>query len=624
MTTCINRARSAALSLALAAIFPSKAQTLVAPQLQETVVSASRNTQLLSSALPHTTVISREDIDQSQATDLVTLLSRETGLQRIQNGGLGSAASTFIRGAPPLQTLVLIDGVPQNKQDASGAVSLEHIMLDQVERVEIVRGNVSAIYGSGAIGGVIQIFTRVGNRKPSASLALELGPRAFRKSTGSFTTQVGDTTLSADLSRISTAGFSAINSTQNSGANPDADGYTNTSGNLAMSHQLSKDHSFGARVFKSNSETAFDDVGYADLPSDRHLLTTRLNQISLFSDNTWGSWRSRLGISEQTDKNRSKKNEVFLYSFLTRATVLSWVNTIGLGKNWVATAGLEQQRQRVEAIDPTFGSNYVKLRNTGAVFGGVEGPLAGGDLQLNLRQDRVGALEARTSFIGYGYPLSRQMKAVGSVSTAFNAPPLGYLFDPAFGNLLLRPERARSRELGLQYQDNGHLLRATYFDTRVKDEFRYDAVLNAMSNLASTRNSGAELSYKGRLDATDLRAGLTLQNPVNGLTGARLQRRADTLLSGGISHPVGALRLGADVLYSGERSDVYSDALFKTVQTTLRPYTLVNLSAAYKLSSEISLSARVENVMNEKYQTAYAYNQAPRSMYVGVVWRPLQ
>ena len=622
MKTCFIRARFAALPLALAAAFPSLAQNQAVSQLQETVVTASRNAQLLNSALPHTTIISRDDIERSQATDLVTLLERESGLQRTQNGGLGSTATIFMRGAPALQTLVLIDGVPQNKQDASGAVSLEHVMLDQVERVEIVRGNVSAIYGSGAIGGVIQIFTRGGTRKPSASLSFELGPRAFRKSTGSFSTQVGDTTMSADLSRVSTSGFSAVNPAQNSAANPDADGYTNTSVNLALTHQLSKDHSFGARVFKSNSETAYDDNFYADLPTDVHLSTTKLSQVSVFSDNTWGIWRSRLGVSEQADKSRYQKNDVFLYSFVTRATVLNWVNTIAIGKNWVATAGLEQQRQRVESTDPTFGSNYSKLRNTGAVFGGVEGKVAGGDMQLNLRRDRVGELEATTSFLGYGYPVSRQVKLVGSLSTAFNAPPLGYLFDPSFGNPLLRPERARSRELGLQYEGSGHLVRATYFDTRIKDELRFDTTLNMLGNVASTRNRGTELSYKGRLDATDLRAGLTLQNPVDELTGERLQRRAATLLSGGISHPLGALRLSADVLYSGERPDAYSDANFNTVKTTLRPYTVLNLSASYKLSTAVLLKARMDNVTNEKYQTVYSYNQQPRSVYFGLVWTP--
>ena len=155
MKTCNFTLRLAVLPLAVAAAFPSFSQTPNTPQLRETVVTATRNPQLLSSAVPHTTVISREDIERSQATDLVTLLAREAGLQRTQTGGIGTASSIFMRGAASLQTLVLLDGIALNKQDASGSVSLEHLMLDQIERVEIVRGNVSAIYGSGAIGGLV-------------------------------------------------------------------------------------------------------------------------------------------------------------------------------------------------------------------------------------------------------------------------------------------------------------------------------------------------------------------------------------------------------------------------------------------------------------------------------------
>ncbi len=625
MKTCFDCVRLAALPLALAVAFPTFptfAQNQPIRELEETVVTATRNSQLLSSALPHTTVISREDIERSQATDLVSLLEREAGLQKTQTGGLGNPSTIFVRGAPSLQTLVLIDGVPQTKQDASGAISLEHLMLDQIERVEIVRGNVSAIYGSGAIGGVIQVFTRGGRLKPAASLSLELGPRDFRKATGSFSAQVGDTTLSADLSRVTTHGFSAVNPAQNSATNPDADGYQNTSINFAANHQLSKDHSFGLRVFKANSKTDYDDSYYSDLPTDVHVATSRLSQVSLYTDNKWGDWRSRLSLSEQSDKSRYQKNDAFLYGFVTRATILNWVNTVALSDSWLLTAGLEQQRQRVEAVDPTFGSNYNQQRNTTALFGGVEGKLAGGDVQFNLRRDKVGDLEATTSYLGYGYPISREVKLIGSLSTAFNAPPLGYLFDPFFGNPLLKPERARSRELGVQYEDGGHLLRATYFDTRIRDELRFDSTLGTLGNVARTRNRGTEVSYKGRLGATDLRAGLTLQNPINEATGDRLQRRAATLLSAGVSHPFGALRVSADVLFSGERPDTYFDASFNQFKVTLPSYTLLNLSAQYKLSNEVQLKARLDNATDASYQTVYGYNQQPRSLYVGVVWTP--
>lgn len=612
--------RLSLVSLLLASMFPVWSQTA----LKEVVVTATRSEQLLSATLAHTTVITREDLDRSRASDLVSLLQREAGLQRTQNGGIGTVSSIFMRGAPSLQTLVLIDGVPQNKQDASGAISLEHLMLDNVERVEVVRGNVSAIYGSGAIGGVIQIFTRAGAPKPSAAVALESGPRAFRKMSGILSAVSGDTSFSLMASRLTTDGFSAINTLQQPGANPDSDGYENTSLNLALSHKLSKNHSFGARLTRTIGESSYDNAFGA--PTDIQAATTRLGHFIVFTDNTWGNWRSRLSLGEQSDKSRSQDNGIFgsTDAFATRATVLNWVNTFALGANWLATAGLESQRQRVDtATSSAFGMPYGVGRNTGAAFAGMEGALGGGVLQVNVRRDKVGALQQNSGYLGYGYPISEQFKLIASASTSFNAPPLGYLFAPGFGNPALLPERARSKEVGLQFAQGVHLLRATYFDTRVKDQLSYDTSTSAFANIGRTRNDGVELSYRGRVGTTDLRASFTSQDPVNQITGHALGRRARGLLSIGVSHPIGAWRLDGDLRYSGKRPDTYTDPLtFASIGTTLAAFTVLDLAISYKLTPELAVNGRLDNVTDRRYQTVYGYNQQPRSLFLGATWTP--
>ncbi|WP_296495656.1 TonB-dependent receptor [Rhodoferax sp.] len=610
--------------LAVFAAFPVLVQAQTEAVLSEVVVTASRNEQLLGSTLPHTTVISRQDIERSQVADLVTLLQREAGLQKTQNGGVGTVSSVFLRGAPSLQTLVLIDGVPQNKQDASGSVSLEHLMLDNIERVEIVRGNVSAIYGSGAIGGVIQIFTRTGSREPSANLSLELGPRDWRKISGSVSANLGATSFSAGLSRVTTDGFSAIDTEQLPGANPDADGYSNTSGNFSLVHRLANAHSFGLRFMQSDADNDYDNAFGA--PTDIQTSTTRLTQTTLFSDNTWGNWRSRLSLSENSDKSSSQDDGFYGSSdgFTTRATMLRWVNTLVLGENWLASAGLEQQRQRVAtSSDSAFVTPYNEERDASALFAGLEGKLGSGNLQLNVRRDEVGDLSQNTGYLGYSYPVTNQFKVTASASSAFNAPPLGYLYAPYYGNPALKPESAYSQELGAQYEQGSQWLRVVYFNTRVKDQLTYDNTTFAFANLGRTRNSGWELSYRGSVQASDLRASLTLQDPVDDITGQRLQRRAATLLSLGVSHPVGAWRLGADLQYSGDRPDAYSDPVtFSTVKTTLEAYTVLNLSLSYQVAPGVELKARLDNALDENYQTVYGYNQQPRSLYVGVSWTP--
>ncbi len=622
------RAPLAALPLAVLASFSvshsAQAQTAVAPTMPETVVTATRNPQLLSAAMHHTTVISRDDIERSQAPDLVSLLQREAGLQRTQSGGVGTVSSIFMRGAPSLQTLVLIDGVPQNRQDASGAVSLEHLMLDNVERVEIVRGNVSAVYGSGAIGGVIQIFTRNGSGTPSASVTAEVGPRSTQKLSAQANGTVGATSISAGASRFQTDGFSAVNTAQQPGANADRDGYKNTSYNLALTHKLAPQHSVGVRVNASEGDTQYDNAFGA--PVDLQSSNTRLNQVGLFTDNTFGNWRSRVTLSQQSDRSEFEDNGFFgsTERFKTSNTVLNWVNNLALGDNWLATAGIDYQRQSIQTSSSSaFATPYDKQRNASAVFGGVEGGLGVGRVQLNLRHDSVGDLDKTTGYLGYSLPLSEGLKLIASTSTAFNAPPLGYLFAPGYGNPALRPETANSQELGLQWEAGKQSVRATVFNTRVKNQLEYDRTTFAFANIGRAKNQGLEVSYKGTVGSTQLRANLTVQDPKNSLTGEALLRRAKTLWSVGASHTLAGVALDADLRFSGKRSDRYSNAVtFATVNTTLASYAVLDLAASYKLTADLDLRARLDNVTDKTYQTVYGYNQQPRSLYVGLNWHP--
>jgi len=402
------------------------------------------------------------------------------------------------------------------------------------------------------------------------------------------------------------------------------DGYSNTSGNLSLVHRLSNAHSFGLRFMQSDADNDYDNAFGA--PANIQTSTTRLTQTTLFSDNTWGNWRSRVSLSENSDKSSSHDDGLYGSNdgFNTQATVLRWVNTVVLADDWLASAGLERQRQHVDtSSDSAYVTPYDQERDTTAVFAGLEGKLGNGNVQLNVRHDKVGDLSQSTGYLGYSYPVTQQIKVIASTSSAFNAPPLGYLYAPSYGNPLLKPELAYSQELGVQYEQASQWLRATYFNTRIHDQLNYDFTTSAFANLGRTRNSGFELSYRGSVGDTDLRASLTLQDPVDDITGQRLLRRAETLMSLGVSHAVGPWRLGADLQYSGDRPDAYSDpSTFSTVHTTLDAYSVLDLSLSYQASPTVQLKARLDNATDEKYQTVYGYNQQPRSLYVGVSWTP--
>ena len=587
------------------------------PQLKEMVVTASRNSQLLADALPHTTVLNARDIALSQATDVVSLLDKEAGIQITQSGGRGGASSIFVRGAASVQVLVLIDGVPITKQDASGSVSLEHLMTDQIERIEIVRGNVSAIYGTGAVGGVVQLFTKQKGGAPSLSMTTEIGSRGSSKvslgASGSFGAE-GSTRVSAGLSTNRTKGFSAINAAQLPDANPDADGYRNQNWSLSLAHDLARGHTVGLRTTHSDGKFDFDSS--FDAPVDLHKGRTQVSATTLFTENHFTQdWLSKLSWSSSSDRNTNEYTTAFpvTNSFTSKNRVLNWTNKIAFGQAVFVTAGAEQQRQAAD-VDDGFGGLYARDRSVNALFAGLEAQLGSHALQLNLRRDNVPvAGNETTGYLGYAYTVTPQWKFSASTSTAFNIAPLGYLYDPNFGNPALLPEKAKSHELGLQYANTNQVLRATYFSTRSRDLFEYDFASNTFQNVARTKNTGLEVSYSGKVGMADVRASLTAQKPVDENTGLTLNRRAKSLAALSVNQPIGAWRLGANLRYSGTRTDGTQE---------LAAYTLVDVSARYQFAPGLEAFGRVENLGNKQYQTVYGYNQAPRGVFVGLQWQP--
>ena len=608
--------RLALLPLALAAALPVQSQTAAPPaQLRETVVTANRSEQLVTEALPHTTVIGRDAIERSQAVDLASLLAGEAGFQSVQNGGRGSATSLFLRGSAATQVLVMIDGVPLTKQDTTGTVSLEHIMLDSIERVEIVRGNVSAIYGSGAVGGVIQLFTRKGQGKPAGYAQLEAGSFNTVRAAAGVGGQVGDTRFALGIGGHRTTGISAIDVTQHPGENPDLDGYRNLNVNLSVSQQLAPGQTIGFRA--QGTQGRFDtDGGGWGTATDFYKGSSTLGNGSIYSHNQiTADWRSELTLSQGREKSVYDATQTaFPYDSqaTTRSRTLNWVNMVALGR-WQLTAGAERQLQSIDTSD-----SYATTLNTGrgvtALFAGLSGTSDAHSLQLNVRNDAVSGMSAQTTgYAGYGYQMTPAWKLIATVSSAFNLPPLGYLYDPFSGNPQLQPETARSGELGLQWAEGAQVMRATLFSTETDNLMLYDFDTFRFSNVSKASNKGLELSYNGKLSVADVRASLTAQDPVDEATGAWLPRRARQMASLGVNLPWGAWLFGANVVYTGKRPDT-------ALNPMLPAYSVTNVTVRYAVNPELALTGRIDNLFDRQYQTAWGYNQPGIGAYVGLVW----
>jgi vitamin B12 transporter len=219
-----------------------------------------------------------------------------------------------------------------------------------------------------------------------------------------------------------------------------------------------------------------------------------------------------------------------------------------------------------------------------------------------------------TGSLAWGWQLATAWKLIASAANAFSAPPLGYLYAPYFGNPELQPELAKSAELGLQWAVPGQRLRATLFQTEVRQELEYDTLTSMFSNLARTRNQGLEVSYGGRFGQTDLNGSLTLQDPVDDLTGEQRLRRSEVLGSASLSQDLGAgWRMGLALRHVGSRPDAGG--------LTLSAYTVADLTAQWQINRSLQAFGRIENLADVAYQTAAGYSQPPRGVFVGLRWK---
>ena len=280
------------------------------------------------------------------------------------------------------------------------------------------------------------------------------------------------------------------------------------------------------------------------------------------------------------------------------------------------TAGADLGRERLEA-QSDFGTGPTRLdpsRSTTSIYAGAVAKFDAQQVQLNLRNDHIGGSGTKTTgYLGYGYSLTPSLKMVASASTAFNAPTLAQVYDPSFGNLALLPETSRSVELGLQYAAGDTLARATLFKTRTKNQFGFDPATFVTSNISQASNRGIEVSVGTKLADTALRASLTLQEPTDDSTHQILIRRARSAAALSADRSIGAIRVGADLQYTGSRTDS---------SQSLGAYVLTNLRARYAISPTVDVFGRVDNLFDRRYQTAYGYNQPERGIFVGLNWHP--
>ena len=582
-----------------------QASTVVAP---EVVVTATRLPQPQTQTVRPTTVITAQDIAHSGQQTLLEVLQSLGGVEIASNGGFGQVSGVFIRGANSNQTLVLIDGIRVNSATV-GTTAFENIPLSQIERIEIVAGPMSGLYGSDAIGGVIQLFTRSGKYSPGKSITAGAGRYNTRTLGGGINSAVQDTDFSLNFGYLASAGFDATQARIPFGQhNPDRDGYRNTSISGRIAHHFGDDHEVGVTLFHSEGTTRFDN-GLATDDINRQQLST----YSLYSRNQLThDWQSRISLGQGEDN--LTVNGAFPGAFRTRQPQLTWQNNVKLGPGTII-AGVEYLAQNIDSS-----TTYVQTSRTiKSLFGGYTGEYGNHGWQVNGRHDSNSQFgDYNTGTLGYGYRVTSALKLRAGGGTAFKAPTFNDLYFPRFSNPNLRPERARSKEAGVDYQVANQRFSITYFENQIADLIIFDAATSVPQNLNRARIKGTELSYRGNLGGFDIYTQATFQDPANDATGKLLQRRAKEHGTLAVTRSIGPWKLGAEVVASGARYDSTAE----TSATRMHGYGLINLTASYAVNHEWLVRARWNNVANRDYELTQNFNTPGSNLFVALQYQP--
>jgi len=581
------------------------------------VVTGALVPRTLGSEFAATTVITREDLERSGLRDVVAALSQLGTAQVDQQGGPGTLAAVRLRGADSRDTLVLVDGVPLTDV-TSGLASLAQLPTDAIERIEIVRGNLSALYGANATGGVIQIFTRRSNGGFDAQATAGVGNRGTRAANASL--GFGSLALRGrvTLGTERTDGYSAADPRFAPTANPDDDGNRRDDASIALDSTIAEGQELSAQFFYVNGKVDYDDPSSFATPTDTHLSKTIQRGLTLSGRHrvatAWTlGWRAGANDEERRNETVSAFGPFnFGNTLHTRQLALDLTGAPVGG--WTVQFGAERLRQS------TDNDTYVDdRRTTDSLRAGAAYDADWGGLQFNLRQDHTSDFgSATTGLIGARWKLSQAWSVIGTLSNSFTPPTLDFLyydcspFGYACSNPNLDPERARNADLALQWEQGSSLVRATLFAARYEDKIVNDAN-GVPQNVDSARNNGLELAARTRLGSWRIDGEATFQDPVNEDTDERLIRRAKRLFALRAGYDLGTLSADGALRYVGDRLDIGG--------VTVPSYTVFDANARWRFLPDWSLQATVENLFDKDYQPTAGYRGRPRTLLVGVAWQ---
>jgi vitamin B12 transporter len=591
------------------------AQNLHAPSMRETVVTATRSEQPLSDLVADVSVVDHDTIESSGATGLVDVLARLPGVQITRNGGVGSNANVFLRGAEGRFTAVYIDGVRVDSQ-ASGGASWEQIPLSHIDRIEVLRGPAAAVYGSDAIGGVVQLFTRKGEGDFAPYVGVGIGTHNTRKIEAGMSGTAGVNgafDYALGLARAQSDGYDIKSG---AGHNTDKDDYRATSGNARVGFKVNAQHRLDATLLGQSMHSGYD---VSPVPVDdrnkSRLRTAGLTWAAQWTD----AYTMRLSVTDSLSRYETEPSP---YLTETQLRGYLWQNEVRWGAH-LFTAALERREDTLNnpALDE-WSKTIDKGRSQNALALGYGYRAGAHSLQLNLRHDEDSEFGGKnTGSAAYGYEFAPHWRATASAGTAFRAPTLYQRFSE-YGDASLQPESSRNIEIGLRYAQGSSSFSATAYRNRVTNLIAFagggqcGAAFGCYVNTARAQYKGITLAGSHKLGSVQVRGSVDFQNPRDIGTDKLLARRAKRYATLGAEVPVAGWTLGAELQTAGQRFDDAKNT------KPLGGYGLVNLSASKRIARSFTLLARVDNLADKAYEVARTYVPPGRALYIGLKWAP--
>lgn len=620
-----------AATLAVMSVFsaPSFAADPIA--LAPVVVTATRQPTRANELISAVDTIGREEIEQAGQSTLLELLALQPGIQITHNGGPGKNSALLIRGTNGNHAVLLIDGVRIGSV-TTGQAAIESIPLSQIERIEILRGPASALYGADAVGGVIQIFTQRGEGPLKPEAFVGAGRYGTRQLTAGVSGGENGWSYALRAGQYQTDGVSARKGPYaayrpgspsfhdyDPALDADSDGFRATSVGGSLGYRIAQGHELTLNFFRVESRNWYDGGGYSSPGAGRDVGNDgRLQALSVESRNRFSpNWLSTLRIGQTRDESTGFRASNF---FNSRQEQILWQNDVTLPVG-VLMLGYEGLRQSAES-STTY---TIKSRRINAVMAGWTGTIGAHRLQANLRQDSNSQFgDKLTHLLGYGYQITPTLRASASVGSSFKAPTLNdlYYVDSGgnHGDPNLKPERGNNREVALRYEEKGRTASIAYFDNKVTDLIQWDALpptyAYVPSQTHSARLKGWELGTSGAIGGFELAASVDLLEARDTDTGKRLIRRANRQGRLSVARDFGPVRVGAEWQGVARR---FNDA---ANTTTMGGYGLTNLFAQYSVTRDWRLEARINNVFDKQYEVARGYGTWGVNAFVGVRYLP--